>query len=220
MIRIIAPWIVLFSFSLPFFAQAKLAATRLVPLRKVAEYWKQQGSREKLSGDQADIAVLARVASETGIAETASAMYTENEDAAIPYVSAPSIRDSMLSKIAGQKKWEALPPAQRKFVKKNRGSLKAALGENSYLWAWAQFQLNDEGGARNTLRGIYKDEFDRVMKLKAAVYQFGHGPLSDAEIYLAAILPLVEAGEARALSEKMKSMKVHVSSLPQSHIVT
>jgi hypothetical protein len=179
-----------------------------------------QGSKEKITGDQAEIALLARVGAETGIAETAAAPYTENEDAAIPQVSSNAILASMRTTLGAQKEWKPLSSALRKYVKKNRGSLKSAFGENSYLWAWAEFQLKDEGEARNILRGLYTAEFDRVMKLKKAEYVFGRGPLDDAELYLHALVPLVEPTEARKLNEQMKDMKVHLSNVPESRVMT
>ena len=200
-------------------AHGKREAVRAVPVMMVADYWKQRGPREKLTEEQARTALLARVCAETRIAPIVRVPDSVTREEDVAKVDSASIQESMRESLNVKKEWESLPAPSRKFLRKNRGGLKEAFGEKSYLWAWTQFQLKDPVGARATLAALYTAEFERVMSLKEAPrYRHDPRPLDEAEAISRVLAPLSSAAEAEELSARMRKMKVHVSNLPQSQV--
>jgi hypothetical protein len=112
-------------------------------------------------------------------------------------------------------------------IKKNRVALEAAFkhiaipqGTESDVWPWFENAAGEKDKALKDLRAFFDAENDRVMKLTQAVSGLGKTPLSEAEFLYGALETLLPAAELKAYTEKLEKMKVHVSSLPQMHIMT
>jgi hypothetical protein len=207
----------LFSFLLHAPAHAKMMAQKHVPAAKLAAYLEKQKKSRALGALEAQALALAQLGRELG-AEIPRP-YTESEEESLPLLGPADVAASFHSSIPAD--WNSPSPKALKLMRKNRKLLESYLGSRSpYDWAWVRYELGEKKEAKAALNELFGAEFEKTMKLEKSVNAFGHGPLTDAERFLVALKPMSSKEEAAELDARMQKMKVHVSNLPQSTILT
>lgn len=107
-----------------------------------------------------------------------------------------------------------------KLMRANKDQLEKIFKGHSYAWAWIQLQAGDRENTKKLILAEFEKEFAEVMKSTEAVTGLGHTPLGDAENLLKAASSLTNEEEKKDMEAKMQKMKLHVSTLPQSMIMT
>ena len=199
-------------------AFAKAVAKRYVPAARLAAYLEAEQKGRALNGLETQALELARIGKELGANIPHS--FTETEAEALPNLGAAEVAGSLHAAIPTD--WTKPPsPKLRKLLKKNRKLLESYLSASSpYAWAWVRSMLGEKEEAKESLERLFTAEYEKVMRLDKAVNAFGHTPLTEAELYYQALKPQAHGAEARELEDKLQKMKVHVSNLPQSAILT
>lgn len=211
-----APVMILLLLSAPAFA--KMAAMRQVPAESVVKYLENQKKTRALGPLEKNTLELAKLGRELGA--KISRPYTENEAQDLPNIGAAEVAASLHGAIPAD--WAQSPsPKALKLLRKNRKLLESYLGARSgYDWAWVQYELGEKEPAKQSLRNLFDLEYAKVMKMEKAVSVFGRTPLTDAELYYQALKPMSSADDAKELDDKLQKMKVHLSNIPQSRIMT
>lgn len=98
--------------------------------------------------------------------------------------------------------------------------LKKNLGEDSYSWAWVQFQMGETSEAKKILAMQFESEYNRVLKLQVVITGLGGGPLDQMTKLEKALALLSTKSEKVDIQKKIKRVKIHISNLPESQVVT
>lgn len=115
-------------------------------------------------------------------------------------------------------------PITDKSVLKRLGEwnqvLKKNLGEDSYSWAWVQFQMGETSDAKKILAMQFESEYNRLLKLQVVITGLGGGPLDQITKLEKTLTLLSTKSEKVDIQKKMKRVKIHLSNLPESQVVT
>lgn len=101
--------------------------------------------------------------------------------------------------------------------KLNADSLKASLGEKSYAWAWILKQKGDTIGSKKILTELFKEGSEGIMNLTSL---HDDSSLQDMMNVQEALAPMSTKAEGEAMDAKMQKMKIHISNLPDSRMMT
>lgn len=98
--------------------------------------------------------------------------------------------------------------------------LKNKLSNDTFVWSWVPYQMGDTQVAKKYLQDLFDDEFKKLMKMDVVIVGFGGSPLSQINKYEKALSLMTNAKEKSNIQKKMKQVKIHISNLPESHVVT
>jgi hypothetical protein len=198
-------------------AGAKMAAQTVVPASKLVAFLEKKKPR---SAEDRDTLVLARVAA-AAFDASVSFPYEENDNSALATAQPGHVVIGMSNALDHYDWSKPVDPRTTKLVRKNEALFTRRLTPGGgTLWVWFQRELGHKDEARAAALKLFDAEYDRVMKLDKNVIAFGRGPLREAEIQFAALKTLAKPDELPALTDMLQKMKVHVSTLPQSTIMT
>ena len=192
---------------------ADMAATVNIQVADVIS--RLEKSSHKLSDIENDELLMARFAQEAFDLKNVSV--TAGETEVTPF----SLMSGINRAIKTHPHWDApISKAAKDMIVKNRSKFEKIFANDSYTWPWFLVQLGDKGAAKKILAKNFAQTFEVNMKLTESVNRFGHGPLENAESDMQALEPLSTPAELVELHKKMNQMKIHVSNLPQSAIMT
>lgn len=121
----------------------------------------------------------------------------------------------------GSTEWKPISEEKaKKSLQDWRPTLESQLRSSPFVWAWVQFQLGDSSNSKKTLSPLFDAELARVMKMKQAIYGLGGSPMGELNKLNNALKVMSTDKEKVDLDKKMQKAKVHVSHLPESHVVT
>jgi hypothetical protein len=113
---------------------------------------------------------------------------------------------------------EAVTAPQAEYIKTNRAFLIKTFGD-SYAWAWLAAQSGAKDEARAHLLKRFDSEYKRVMAAQETT-PFGHPLLREVEAIHKALTGQLPKAQMNEVNSKMRTMKSHVSKLPDAGIVT
>jgi len=197
-----------------FFYARKMAARSSVPVAALVRHLEKSKNPELLA--------LARCARDAFGVESVDTVYAADPDKAVDLAGPADVARGIAGAIDAEKDWTASPaPKKLAILRKSHAVLERFLKESHPVeWTWVQLRLGGKEEARKTLLAAFEKESERVLKETEAVYGFRGGPLDEAELILRGLRATAAPAELPALEDKMQKMKVHVSNLPQSHIMT
>lgn len=203
-------------------ARAKLVANReahaeMMPMSKIILYWHQITKEQPKNAEAQSAYEWATFASDVMGMEQIQVMFGGGEKSVVEQTLVWAIEKNIR-----EKSWTPITNSKAKaLIATWRPRLAAKFGESSYYFAWVLFQLDEKDALKKTLQNLYAAEFDKVMKLKGIVIGLGdRPPLFFVQSIRAHIDPLSTDVEKKDMDDKMKKMKLHVSKLPESHVVT
>ncbi len=98
--------------------------------------------------------------------------------------------------------------------------LESKFGNDTFTWSWVQFQTGETVAAKKSMQGLFDEEYKKLMKLEVIIVGFGGSPLSQITQFEKALIQLGNPNEKALVQKRMKQVKVHISNLPESHVVT
>lgn len=206
---------------LPALADAKAVQLSQVPLSNFIKHIESLEKTRTLTPQEQELKMLSGVAVNVVNADTVKVSGRADEPECFARIRIEGLIESIRDRINSKVDWKpSLSKDAFELVAKNRVNLEKIFASDSYSWAWFQTQVGEQEAAKKTLSALYMKEFLRVMALKRAVFGMGPGPMGDVEFIYKALEPMASVEEKLSMNEKMKKMKIHVSNLPQSHIVT
>ena len=114
-----------------------------------------------------------------------------------------------------------LTTIQMTRLESDKASLRKLLGDDSISWAWVQNKTGETKYSKDIIKRLFEEQFKKTMALKIAHYGLsGPGPMGYSVQYLEFLLELSSEKEKAAVKEKLRRMKLHISKIPQSRIVT
>jgi hypothetical protein len=96
--------------------------------------------------------------------------------------------------------------------------LRNVLGNGSLSWAWVLNKFGKKEEARKVITKLFEDQFKKVMSRKEVTFFNGQDPLSEIESSFRILESI--GGKSTDIQEKLQNAKKHISTLPQSHIMT
>lgn len=104
------------------------------------------------------------------------------------------------------------------LVTKHEALLKAALGEQSYEWAWFLKQQGKTAEARKVLSDLFDRCATNIFGMRA-IYHHDQ-PTTRLDFIAKALIPLSTPDEKKTIESKLQKVKTHVSNLPDAMIMT
>jgi len=207
--------ILLCSLIFAFEVSATMAAMYPIPMSKVLDSFKTVEAQRMLTSEEAESYQLARLAESAFKVETVISREPFRKDR---FLGSFSIVDSIRNRLRGESNWQT--PKSKELISNNRKILEKAFRTESYEWASVLILLEDQTSAKRILNDLFSKEYKRVLNLNHAEYGLGGTPMGDAEHIHKALVPLTSGSEQTEINDKMQKMKIHISKLPQTEIMT
>lgn len=132
-----------------------------------------------------------------------------------------NIRSAWSFAISARPKWDhQITPAAKAMLIEKREDLNILFKGHPYESAWVLNATGDSKGAKALLKETFLRQHEQVMKMDKAISELGKSPLYHLDLTWKALFPLSSASERRELEEKMKKAQIHISNLPQVHVLT
>ena len=113
---------------------------------------------------------------------------------------------------------QKLPEKVLKKLEMEEVFLRKILGDRSLGWAWILNKFDKKEEARKVITSLFEDQYKRVMSLREVRFFPDEGPLSEIESSFRALKSI--GGKNSDIENKLQKAKKHISTLPQSHILT
>ncbi len=113
---------------------------------------------------------------------------------------------------------QKLPVKTLKKLEMDEVFLRKILGDKSLGWAWILNKSGKQEEARKVITSLFENQYKEVLSLKDATFFNGEGPLSEIESTVRALESI--GGNNTEIQKKLQNAKKHISTLPQSHIMT
>lgn len=121
----------------------------------------------------------------------------------------------------GQKSsWErSMPSSALEALKAEKKFLNKFFGEKSFGYAWVLNTLGERSAAKALLHEVFENSVISAMKQRQVTRSF-ESPSSRIETTYEALTTLSSPEELKEYEEKLKKVKIHLSNLPDSGILT
>lgn len=130
------------------------------------------------------------------------------------------IKSTWLSFIGQKSAWaNPLPSSAQEKLKSEKQFLMKFFGEKSFGFAWVLQMTGDQVAAKALLQKVFNSEADSAMKMREWSRSFGDASSELQQIY-DALASVSTADELKAYEKRLKKVKVHLSSLPNSLLMT
>lgn len=124
------------------------------------------------------------------------------------------------NQIASNPKWDkALSKKAVEKLKAEKASIQELFGAKSYGYAWVQKMTGDTTGAKSTLNGVFEERVEATLSSKAISRSFDN-PLAILDRIHQALSPMGTPEEQKGYDQQLQRVKIHISNLPDSGIVT
>lgn len=194
-------------------ANAKMRAMLETDTSKVIKALKAKG--KKISAEERKTMELAQFAQEA-LAMTKIYHYEAREADKID----SNFMRSDIEKAIMNRDWDKPLSAKHKtFVTSRSSELKDLFGEDSFAWAWTLAQSGKQDQAKAILIKRFNSDYENVMKMTHFFRHTGQ-PLGEVEAIEKAIKNKCTPAQKAEIETKMREMKSHLSTLPDSGIVT
>ncbi len=118
------------------------------------------------------------------------------------------------------REWDKPVTAEHKaFITGHSAELKSLFGEESFFGAWIHAQVGNTDLAKVILLKRFNLEYESVMKM-THIFRHSSQPLQEVEAIAKAVKSTATSPQKMDIENKMREMKSHLSSLPDSGIVT
>jgi hypothetical protein len=181
---------------------------------KIADVIRQLKSEK----DDATTLELLDMAFLTGEVFGIKTIYSYSEDGKVPL---SSYVKQIRTELRARSDWEEkLSPGAIKLLEEKKDLLKKNLGDKSLEWAWVLNKLGHKQEAKNVLNSLFEDQYKKLMSESVATFFAGEGPLTEIQRTFKALEKFSESKEYSDNLQKMRNLKKHISTLPESHIMT
>jgi len=196
--------------------RAKMAPPTPLVLASLIERLAGVEKTGPLTEPEAQVILLARVGKEVlGLEEIG---VSSDEPAQI----ATALVQAIHKAIHARPNWtDRVSTSQSMILDKKKIELQNAIGTDEYVQAWLQIQWGDRGKAKDILNQAFQSEYKRVKSLERLVTGLSNGgPLDSAEAMAKALQPLQSDFEKSATQDRINELKLHISKLPETRIMT
>jgi hypothetical protein len=127
---------------------------------------------------------------------------------------------SIIKRLSIMSQWSQEASKSDRFeISNNREKLKKIFGPHSYTWAWCLKQLGEVGKSKKILLILFEKSYEEVMSLKRLRFSYG-SRMNALNRYLAPLKSMSNNKEQQAFKEMLRKAKMHLSTLPDSRILT
>ncbi len=178
-------------------------------LEKIIKYYKTKPFKKTSSPNILDWSLLAKNA--VGVTQLVMSNRKTLEQ-----VTVEDIVIGMVAKIESLE-WKLLTDQKiKQTLFKWRNTLKASFGENSFSWAWVEFQMGNKKNSKQILQTLFESEYQKIIQSQTRPRG---APFSYSK-FMKPLLLLSTKEEKLDMQNKLKKIETHISNLPDLNILT
>lgn len=208
-----------FLFLLPLHSFGDSSPLRDVAVSQIEAYLVKKANRA--DAEAARLLSLVRLGKEVLQIENYFVAAYVNDGGEISGFSAYDLRRRWRDAIAARPAWDhKLAPSAKALLLEQQIEFKEVFSDYLYELAWLKKMAGDDSGAKTALKAVFENEFASLMKMDKVYTGMDRGPMHQINLAWGALSPVCTSTEKREYEEKMKKVKVHISTLPQIVILT